>query len=257
MSNDTFPPTSNTPLDQATRAKLYQDFLNGAGATLATYSKTPGVDGDALSERWFDAITDDSRPANAAALTLMIKHGGETTSFDPRFLSSLTDKTYNWEQDHDGSPVWGPLNERQGDYGIKDPRDIDFGNPDDPYDDRAGYSTPYDGLANLLGAMKNTPEASEQFFDDPDTVEYHGQHVNEKLHYLLAERRWPTDDGDGLGTALEGATLHDRDGGDPNYTTPGRSRRPWPARWSTSWATRSGRVTPGDPVTRAGRSPRA
>ncbi|MCW2838535.1 MAG: hypothetical protein JWR55_18 [Aeromicrobium sp.] len=224
LSNHAFPGGSNPPIDQADRAQLYQDFLAAAGGTLATYTKGTGEykpTGD-LAETWFQAIVDKDHPENAAALTLMIKHGGHESAFDPDFLGDLTDKVYDWEREHDGDPVWGPLNDQMGDYGIKDPS-IDRGDSDDPYDDTVTYQTAYDGLANLLGGMEKTPEAAENFFDDGDTTSYHDQDVNEKLHYLLSERRWPTDDGDGLGIALEGATLNSRDGGDddPNHLTPG------------------------------------
>ncbi|MET0820715.1 MAG: hypothetical protein ABWY58_07105 [Aeromicrobium sp.] len=220
LSNKAFPGTSNPPMDQADRAQLYKDFLVAAGGTLATYTKgAPGYEpADRLSETWFKAIVDKEHPENAAALTLLIKHGGQDTSFDPDFLSEVTDKVYDWEREHDGDPVWRPLDEQMGDYGIKDPT-IDRGDPDDPYDDVATYQTAYDGLSNLLGGMEKTPEAAEKFFDDGDTTDYHDQKINDKLHYLLAERRWPTDDGDGLGIALEGATLNSRDGGDGDSST--------------------------------------
>ena len=221
MSNETYPPGSTPPLDQFQRAEVYKGFLDAAGVTFATYTKGTGeyAPPSDLANTWFKAITDDTNPENAAALTMLIKHGGHEASFEPDFLSDVTDKVYDWERSHDGDPVWGPLNDKLGQYyGIKDPT-LDYGDKDDPYDNYTGYKTPYDGLANLLSGMEKTPQAAEQFFDDPATADYHDQKVNDKLHYLLTDRRWPTDDGDGFGIALEGATLHSRDGGDGNPDT--------------------------------------
>lgn len=226
MSNDVFPVgTSNRP--DAEDAKVYADFLAAAGVTLATYTKGEGdyAPPSNLSDEWFRAITDEENPENAAALTMLIKHGGEQASFDPVFLGDLTNQVYDWEVSHDGDPVWGPLNEQLGQgYGIKDPS-VDFGDPDDPYDDIATYQTPFDGLANLLGGMEKTPEAAEYFFTYEsdgtyvDQIDYKDTQVNEKLKYLMADRVWPTDDGDGFGIALQHATTHSRDDGDPGSDT--------------------------------------
>ena len=228
FSNETYPNSSYQPYDQVERAKLYQDFLNATGHTFATFTKGEGAYSPPsdLADTWFHAITDETHPANATALTMLIKHGGHETDFQPDFLGDLTNKVYDWERGHDGSPVWGPLNDSLGEgYGIKDPS-ITYGDDDgQSYDDHAGYSTPFDGLANLLSGMEKTPEAAEKFFtyDDDgsytDQVDYHDQQVNEKMKYFLTERRWPTDDGDGFGIALEQATTHDRGpgDGDPNH----------------------------------------
>ncbi|MBW9205185.1 hypothetical protein KV097_04455 [Mumia sp. zg.B17] len=213
LSNEVFPPGTFGPPDQVERAKVYAEFLAGAGHAFATYTKATGAHAPPqdLSDQWFRAITDETNPENAAALTMLIKHGGKTASYDPTFLADLTDQVYDWERSHDGMPVWGPINDSFGTgYGVKEPY-YDLGKPGDPYDDTAHYQVPYDGLANLLSGMAKTPEAAEQFFDDPDTTRYHDRDVNEKLHYLFTERKWPTDDGDGFGVALEGATTHSRD----------------------------------------------
>lgn len=234
LSNHAFPGGSNPPIDQADRAQLYKDFLVAAGGTLATYTKgAPGYEpADGLADTWYEAIIDKDHPENAAALTLLIKHGGQESAFDPEFLGDLTNKVYDWEKSHDGDPVWRPLDEQLGDYGIKDPS-IDRGDPDDPYDDTVTYQTAYDGLANLLSGMEKSPEAAERFFTYEsdgsyvDQIDYEGEKVNEKLKYLMADRTWPTDDGDGFGVALQHATTHSRDdGGDPDTLSPGdRSAR--------------------------------
>ncbi|MDO9379923.1 MAG: hypothetical protein Q7T56_13845 [Nocardioidaceae bacterium] len=196
-------------------APVYSDFLNAAGVALATYSKgsreyPPPAD---LADRWFEAITDETNPVNASALTTLIRNGGERESFDPDFLADLTSQTYEWEREAGGDPVWGPLNDdvTVGSRGVIDPTNLDEQNG------LAEGSNRFDGLANLLHAMENTPEAAEQFFDDGGTTTYDSPkdgvddvQVNDRLHYLMMERQWPTDDGDGLGEALVGATTHSR-----------------------------------------------
>lgn len=226
MSNDVFP-VGSSAMPDAGEAQVYADFLAAAGVSFATYSKGEGAYAPPsnLSDQWFRAITDEENPENAAALTLLIKHGGQEASFDPEFLGDLTNQVYDWEVSHDGDAVWSPLNEDLGQgYGIKDPS-IDYGDTDDPYDNTVTYQTRFDGLANLLSGMEKTPEAAEHFFTYEsdgtyvDQIDYKDTQVNEKLKYLMADRTWPTDDGDGFGVALQHATTHSRDDGDPGSDT--------------------------------------
>ncbi|MBW9208805.1 hypothetical protein KV100_03985 [Mumia sp. zg.B21] len=217
LSNDVFSPSSSVPpLDHAEKAKAYAEFLAGAGHAFATYTKGVGTHAPPqdLSDQWFRAITDETNPENAAALTMLIKHGGKTASYDPTFLADLTNQVYDWERSHDGRPVWGPLNERLGQgYGVKEPY-YDLGKPGDPYDDRAHYQTPYDGLANLLAGMAKTPEAAQDFFAaeagdvDKDKLDYLiGKKDGDEVDARTFSARYGSDEGDGLGLALEAATI--------------------------------------------------
>lgn len=180
--------------------ELYQDFVNGAGAALATYTKGEGAYAPPAdyADQFFREITDGDHHANAAALTLLVRAGGAQTDFDPEFLRDVTGQVYEWERDHDGDPVWGPR-----DTGIRDPN-------------REGTAytggSAKDGLANLLGGMQHTPQAAQDFF----TGNYDGSSdsLDERMDYLVGGadgRTWDasdgSDEGDGLGRALEAATV--------------------------------------------------
>ena len=69
--------------------------------------------------------------------------------------------------------------------------------------------------SKLFTAMDESPDAAQIFFsrggDDADvTINGNDVQVNDRLKYLLVDRIWPTDDGDGMGQLLEGATIGDR-----------------------------------------------
>ncbi|MFI5429962.1 hypothetical protein [Aeromicrobium sp. UC242_57] len=202
LEEDAFPQPGTEDLSQD-KIDLYKDFLTAAGTSFATYTKgegeyAPPAD---LSKTWYDAITgDDGYGGNAAALTLMLRAGGAETSFDTDFLADLTGDLYDWERDQDGA-VWGPR-----DYdGIVDPFATKI-------DEGRHFAT--DGLANMLGAMENSPGAAQKFFHegypDGDTSE-----ENDRLKYLLTERTFSdsaySDEGDGLGAALEAAATGNRE----------------------------------------------
>ncbi len=213
LSLDAFPPqTGSGPgPDAVEKAELYQGFLGAAGVAFATYTKGTGTyqPPSDLADTWFNAITDEENPENAAALTLLIRHGGQQTSLDDSFITDLTGKVYEWERDHDGDPVWSPLNESLGaDYGIKDPS-IDYGDdPDSSYDDLTFGNSAYDGLANLLGAMTHTPEGAQDFF--MGNYDGSSESLEERMDYLIGgehARTFAQDDGDGLGRALQAAAV--------------------------------------------------
>lgn len=233
LSNNSFP-ADGMSMPDVELAKVYDQFLNYAGHTLATYSQNVS-DPAALADDWYGAIsgggTDDlmghENPENAAALTMLIKRGGQQAEFDDVFLGDLTNLVYDWEQSFDGDAVWGPLNDQLGEgYGIKDP-DMDYGDTTTADDNQAFGVGAYDGLANLLGGMEKSPEAAERFFTREsdgtyvDQVDYNGEKVNAKLLYLFNDRIWPTDDGDGFGIALQHAATHSRDDGGGSGLTEG------------------------------------
>jgi hypothetical protein len=212
LSSDAFPVSDDRPMhDRVADAQLYKGFLDAAGVTFATYTKGTGAYAPPsdLADTYFKAITDEKNPENASALTLLIRHGGEQTSFNDDFIRDVTGKTYEWELSHHGDPVWGPLNDPQ--YGIKDPT-VQTGDPNDPYDDMVTGRNAADGLANLLGGMEHSPQAAKDFF----MGHYDGstQNLDQRMDYLVGggdNRTWDvadnSDDGDGLGRALEAATV--------------------------------------------------
>lgn len=235
LSQDVYPPGSMSTPDPA-QAQIYADFLDHAGVSLATYSNHV-ANPAALADEWYNAITGNGtddlnqhpNPENAAALTLLIKRGGQHAEFDATFLGDLTNQVYDWERSFGGDAVWGPLNDQfSPGYGVKEPI-IEYGDTTTSADNITYPGTPFDGLANLLSGMEMSPEAAERFFTYEgdgtyvDQVEYKGEHVNEKLLYLFADRKWPTDDGDGFGVALRNAATHSRDEGDgsPDSLTKG------------------------------------
>ncbi|WP_370614127.1 hypothetical protein [Mumia sp. Pv 4-285] len=206
---DVFPGSAKDAL------KLYDDFMNAAGVTLATYSKT-APDPAELADDWFRAITDDEHPTNAAALTLLLREGGEAGGeYDPDFISGLTNQVLDWERNQDGS-VWGPLAQANGQW-IRDPDrvTIDEWTVNNGYEDETQYSfkggLATDGLANLLGAMGSSPEGAQQFFTEGDS-----QEEADRLDYLMLKRTFSdsveSDEGDGLGEALQAATIGGEDG---------------------------------------------
>ena len=214
LSSDAFPPGSSSyPEMYEDERKLYADFLVAAGTMLATYSKATGDNAPPsnLAQTWGDAIIseDPEDQYNATALSLLFKHG-QDGGFDSDFLADVTEIVYQYEQDHkDDGPIWGP---RAGTddgtmYGPQDP----FKNGDIWLGDHN-----YDPLANLFTAMNESPEAAEIFFSRGGDAEYDdtGNMVNDRLLYLLKDRVWPTDDGDGLGQALEGAMTNSRGTGE-------------------------------------------
>jgi hypothetical protein len=210
LSSDAFPYGNPAdPYSLSEERELYRNFLVAAGTMLATYSNGVGDNRppDDFAEQWGNAITseDPEDQANAAALSMLFKHG-QDGGFDGDFLAEVTEIVYEYEVNHpDDGPIWGPRagTDSSTMYGPQDPfkeGDLIFG----------GYS--YDPLANLFTAMDESPEAAEIFVGNAGTTEYDdtGAMVNDRLHYLLMERIWPTDNGDGLGQALQGATTHSR-----------------------------------------------
>ena len=210
LSDDAFP-DSGYPYTDQEAAQLYHDFLVAAGGMLATYSKATGDNAPPsdFATQWSDAICSEAEEdkGNASALSLLIKYG-QDNAFDAGFLASVTSAVYEYERSKGGDPVWGPRTgwlEYGGGYeGALDPR---------LQDGEWIHWNGYDPLANLLSAMNESPEAAELFFGASGTSTYDdtGAQVNDRLRYLLLDRVWPTDDGDGLGQALEGATTGTRD----------------------------------------------
>jgi hypothetical protein len=209
LSNDAFPQGGVDPYSIGDERELYRNFLVAAGSMLATYSKAVGDNRPPadFAQQWGNAITSDDVEDrhNAAALSLLFKHG-QDGEFDADFLAGVAEIVYQYEREHEDDQPWGSRLRVDGSsafYGPQDPfaqGDVILG----------GYS--YDPLANLFTAMDESPEAAEIFFGNAGTTEYDdtGALVNDRLHYLLLDRVWPTDDGDGLGQAIEGATINSR-----------------------------------------------
>jgi hypothetical protein len=215
LSNDAFPYGSSSPPETyAEQRELYENFLVAAGTMLATYSRGTGDNAPPsnFADTWGNEIIseDPEDQHNAAALSLLFKHG-QDGEFDSNFLADVTEIVYDYEQEHkDDGPIWGPrVGTESG----------SMHGPQDPFltDERWFGEHNYDPLANLFTAMNESPEAAEIFFSrggETDVeINGHDVQVNDRLQYLLVDRIWPTDDGDGMGQLLEGATIGVRDDG--------------------------------------------
>lgn len=202
---------SGGKIDEEDR-KVYSEFLRAGGSAFATYTQGHPNPTE-LADKWFKSITEGD-DENASALTLMIKKGGEDgATFQTDFMYNLTDDVYNWERSHDGDPVWGPK-----DVGLVDPdADVDYANRG-----RGSFvltsGSANDGMANLLGGMAHSPEAAQQFFKD-GTLDNGDE--DDRFKYLMLDRTFSADDksdeGDGLGLALEAATVGSLEHGDREF----------------------------------------
>ncbi|MBG6095292.1 hypothetical protein [Nocardioides luteus] len=224
LNKEAFP--SSGRIDEAEK-DAYSRFLKGAGATLATYSNgLSPEDAKALGQTWTEKIT-RGEGADAAALSLLFKKGGEVAEYQTDFAYNLANGVYefeqNWIKEHEGEPLW-----RGRSDGILDPDDAE-GHPAAgraPAKWTAGFAT--DALGNILGGLNHSPDAAQRFFmdgyPDGDTSK-----DNERLKYLMLERTFSgeaeSDEGDGLGMALEAATIGDRSLADGDKFVPGTSMK--------------------------------
>ncbi|MFB6726378.1 hypothetical protein ACFCV3_39785 [Kribbella sp. NPDC056345] len=172
----------------------YTQLLNGVGTTLATATRNTGelaLPGD-YATRWLDTITKE--PLGFAA-SVVLRYG----TFSTPFLRTVAAGVYDYERSLSGRERkdWTEL------HGTPRPLLPSAAGGDDP-------------LANLLEGLSHNPQAAQDFFDvgnpqaaNVDALPETGRLVNGRLAYLLQDRRWGA--GDGLGHALEAATLEWRD----------------------------------------------
>ena len=139
----------------------------------------------------------------------MIKAGGHQAAFDDSFMSNLTGRVYEWERDQDGR-VWGP---RDTD-GMWDPNHPPTMSQD--YTNNENYTSTASARRMAWPtssvAWSTRPDAAQDFF----LGNYDGssQNLEERMDYLIGGkdgRTWDSgdlsDDGDGLGLALQAATV--------------------------------------------------
>ncbi|MDQ1286450.1 MAG: hypothetical protein QG622_15 [Actinomycetota bacterium] len=199
---------SPTAADYENWSTRYERMLTAVGTTIGTAT---GNTGDAAlpsdyAKRWADAITEEPAwdggrgvPGAGAAAALFLRYGTYSTSF----LNTVSTTVYDYEQAHkNNGPLWSRRSQENATYfGVYAP----------------DGTRAYDPLASLMVSLGHNAAASQNFFSGGGTskTKIGGQdvQVNSRLKYLLYDRIWPTDDGDGLGLALESATTHLRDTG--------------------------------------------
>lgn len=193
--------------------KQYQGLLSAMGSTVGTATRNTGnlaLPPD-YAQQWVNSITAQPGDASfhygdAMSLGYLMRFGQYSTPF----LDQVSTDVYNYERSQDG-PVWGP---RAG---------VTLDRPVDPTGN--GLQVNVDTLSGVLAALGNNPVAAQHFFDvgnpnaKTDTVTLDGQKVtvNDRLKYLLLDRTWSSsagsDEGKGLGLALEAGSTYFRDSG--------------------------------------------
>lgn len=189
----------------------YLSLLEGIGGTLGTATRNVGTLAlpNDYGQQWVDVLTSGpedhkdeagtERGGHPQALAVLLGEG----TYSTEFLDHVSTELYNFERSFDGEPVWGPRAE--------DPMAVTIWD---------GTGRPAsDVMPYVMTALGNNPQAAQNFFNGGDTVEVeiNGEKVqiNERLQYLIQDRTWRpghgSDDGSGLGAALEAATTHFRD----------------------------------------------
>jgi hypothetical protein len=189
----------------------YDALLDGLGAAYGT--ATFGTGGLALPDgyaaTWSTAITDPRmRPAGtASALGLIVSRG----TFAPKFLETLATDVYRYELETNTPGMWYQRAHPAGvDYGAIEPV---FGDPAEPN----RVTDVFDPLAGILAAVGRSPEAGHALFGRGERVAISGggksATTNAFLEYVLAQRRWPVDDGAASNAAIA-AAITPFEGGD-------------------------------------------
>ncbi|GAA2031336.1 hypothetical protein WDZ16_11745 [Pseudokineococcus marinus] len=184
--------------------RRYRDVIAAVSGTLGTATRGTGqfAPPDGYTEQWVDLLTGDLATeggevllGQSAAASLLLTRG----TFSTPFLDRVATAVYDYERSAGGRPVWGP---RASDGSYVGDVVAPFG--------RSGV----DVMANVLHGLAGNAEAAQRFFTGGGVVDAtvldHDVEVQERLKYLLQDRRWPYDDADGLGAALVAATTERR-----------------------------------------------
>ncbi|WP_051639814.1 DNA/RNA non-specific endonuclease [Cellulomonas sp. URHE0023] len=203
--------------DVETFDEAYESLLDGLGTTYGV--ATQGTGDHALpsgyAQRWSAAIIDEypETLGQASALGLVISRG----TFSANFLEVVATDVYDYERQVDTRDMWYERSHSFSDgFGAVDPvQGDDEGAP-------TGYTEYYDPLAGIMAAVGRTPEAAQHLFGTGQVITIEGAgktaQTNEFLNYVLAERRWPVDDGAGSNAAIA-AAITPYEGGDTISTS--------------------------------------
>jgi hypothetical protein len=172
----------------------YGRWLDGLGRTLGIATMQKGADlalPDDYTEQWLAQMTDVETgvPGDASALALIVSRGTWSTDF----TVDLTKGLWDYEKAVDLPGMWqrDAYPSLGGGYvGAVEP----------------GGQQAYDPLALVLKAVGRDQDAALELFARGDKVtvqvDGHDQTSTAFLKYLLTERRWPVDDGQGAKEAI-------------------------------------------------------
>jgi citrate lyase beta subunit len=159
----------------------YERLLKALSATVATATRQTGTDLKLpidYAGNWVKTITASSDPRSPGAAALMLRDG----VYGKDFLTELGTGVLDYERRENRNGMWRSKASVDGRY-VTGPDGKEY---DDP-------------LAGIMEAFGNNPDAGQAWLGE------------DRLTYLIQERRWPTDDGNGLGNAIEAATTVYRD----------------------------------------------
>ncbi|WP_416979294.1 DUF6571 family protein [Streptomyces sp. T028] len=178
------PPSMQTKEEYDAFKNRYGRLLSALSTTVSTATRQTGADlklpAD-YADNWVRTITESIDPRSPAAAALILRNG----VYGKDFLTALGTGVLDFERRENRRGMWDSKKEGHGGQHILGP-------------DGKAY---YDPMAGIMEAFGNNPDAAQAWFNE------------DRLKYLIQERVWPTDDGSGLGNALEAATTVYRDRG--------------------------------------------
>lgn len=187
----------------------YGSLLSAMGTTVATATRNTGSLAlpSGYGQQWVDTITEDipqngghARYGQAAALSLLLRYG----SYGTDFLNTVSSGVYNYETKTNQDGMWHNRSWADNTFeGVYAPDGSQLSDP----------------MASIMTGLSHNADAAQQFFSQGGTVnvKINGKDVpvNARMKYLIEDRTWSpdkgSDNGDGLGAALQTAATWYRD----------------------------------------------
>lgn len=171
----------------------YESRLAALGITMGTASRS---DDPPLRDGYAEDVAavmtaEESYGMLPAAMSVVLGYG----SFEAGFADTVATAVYDYENEGEDFPTWLAL-------------------ASSTHMTLPGEEHRTDVMAGIMAMLGNSPEGAQLFFTGgpTETIEIDGQQVevSSRLQYLIQELTWSigrgSDDGAGLGRALEGAT---------------------------------------------------